>query len=153
MIADRSANSLPQIRKGLTVEISVYGHRQIVIAMRQGWGRPRGKWRNERFPAGNCLCVKGLKLVKAGCSCRRRVRDYSRHDRAHRFEQFRLSVLQTSLQKPIPFPSGLGLFARRTRTTNIDAMGNQLPLTGRPVEGWNVPSGFSLNPITRNPPP
>jgi hypothetical protein len=67
-----------------------------------------------------------LEFIKTGRYCRRSVGDYSRHNRAHRFEQLCSSVLQTSLEKPIPFLSGLWLFARRARTTNIDAMGREL---------------------------
>ena len=85
-----------------------------------------GDRRNKGFPTGDGFCLEGLEFIKTGRYCRRSVGDYFRHNRAHRFEQLCLSVLQTSLEKPIPFLSGLWLFARGARTTNIDAMGREL---------------------------
>lgn len=71
------------------------------------------------LPTGNGFCLEGLEFIKTGRYCRRSVGNYSRHTRAHRFEQLCSSVLQTSLEKPIPILSGLWLFARRAATTNI----------------------------------
>jgi hypothetical protein len=71
------------------------------------------------LPTGNGFCLDGLEFIKTGRYCRRSVRNYSRHTRANRFEQLSSSVLQTSLEKPIPILSGLWLFARRAATTNI----------------------------------
>jgi hypothetical protein len=54
--------------------------------------------------------------------------------------------LQTSLEKPIPFLSGLWLFARRARTTNIDAMGRELFAVRRArlgADGDTVSAGYS----------
>src|SRR5262249_4450001 len=63
----------------------------------------------------------------------RRSRDFSRHDGPHRLQQLRLSVLENTLEKSIPFLGSLGLFTHGPRTPGVDAVRHKRLAVRRPA--------------------